>query len=201
MIELVQGWVPEVHRADQLKAANNFRLPYWDYWKPRGGPVTFPGVRNKKQTSHDYDFRMPDIFVAIKVMVRKPDVAELVPIDNPLAFFEFPEKEPAEVWPPPWKPITSRYPGVNKPVTAMDYHLNMMREGSSTQFNNMVQDPAYKYYADFGKNAFGGGDRGRGSLENMHNNYHVHIGGGSSGGHMTETSVAAFDPVFWVHHW
>lgn len=161
MIEIVQEWLPEAERADQIKAANNFRLPYWDYWKPRGGFVTFPGIvnNNGKATSYDYDFRIPDIFVAIKVMVRKPEASELVPIDNPLAFFNFPKEEPNEVWGNYWKPVTSRYSGVNKPVTAMNYELNMARETANTFFNSMVQDPAYQYYADFSKNAFKPGDK------------------------------------------
>lgn len=199
MIELVKRWVPEVERADQIKAANNFRLPYWDYWKPRGGPVTFPGVLSKgKQTSFDYDFRMPDILVAKKVMVRKPETDKLIPIDNPLAFFNFPKKESDQVWDTMWKPVTSRHPGVNKPVTAMDYQLNMARESSNTLFNTMVQDPAYRFYSDFCTNSFGGSSGGKGSLENIHNNYHRRIG---CRGHMGQTSIAAFDPVFWIHHW
>jgi hypothetical protein len=38
-----------------------------------------------------------------------------------------------------------------------------------------------------------------GSLEGtIHDAYHGITGGG---GHMTRTSVAAFDPIFWIHHW
>ncbi|KAL9113600.1 MAG: hypothetical protein Q9227_002338 [Pyrenula ochraceoflavens] len=205
MVELVQEWLPETERATQLNAARRFRLPYWDYWKPRGGPVTFPGVRNGGQTSFDYDFRIPDIFVAKKVMVRKPKGTKLDPIDNPLVSFKFPEKKSDAAWGNYWESVTSRYPGVNKPVTAMNYQLNMAREGSNTFFISMVKDPAYKYYADVGTNAintFGGGSKGssadpKGSLESIHNNYHGRIGGG---GQMSDPSVAAFDPVFWIHH-
>lgn len=213
MIEIAQGWVPEVERAGQIKAANNFRLPYWDYWKPRGrGLVTFPGVVNDdgKRTSFKYDFRIPDIFVATKVMVRRPEVAKLVPMDNPLVSFSFPKKESDQAWDTEWRPITSRHSEVKLPVTDMNNQLNMVRESNNTLFNNIVQDPAYQYYADFGKNAFkkpekipfGGGPkgpRGKGSLENLHNTYHISIGGIQ--GHMADTSVAAFDPVFWIHHW
>ncbi|KAF8637724.1 hypothetical protein AX17_002627 [Amanita inopinata Kibby_2008] len=35
------------------------------------------------------------------------------------------------------------------------------------------------------------------SLEAIHDHIHVHIGGG---GHMSETAVAAFDPIFYLHH-
>jgi hypothetical protein len=38
-----------------------------------------------------------------------------------------------------------------------------------------------------------------GSIEALHGNYHTIIGG--SNGHMSHPSIAAFDPVFWFHHW
>lgn len=40
------------------------------------------------------------------------------------------------------------------------------------------------------------------SLEYIHNNIHNWVGGFDSYvGHMTEPPVAAFDPIFWMHHW
>jgi len=44
------------------------------------------------------------------------------------------------------------------------------------------------------------GERPSGSLEGIHGNYHVLIGG-TGFGHMNTTMVASFDPVFWFHHW
>jgi tyrosinase len=39
------------------------------------------------------------------------------------------------------------------------------------------------------------------SLENIHGSIHVFTGGtGSATGHMTHVPVAAFDPIFWLHH-
>ena len=35
-----------------------------------------------------------------------------------------------------------------------------------------------------------------GNIENVHNNIHIKF----APGHMTPTSVAAFDPIFWLHH-
>jgi tyrosinase len=37
-----------------------------------------------------------------------------------------------------------------------------------------------------------------GSLEDLHNFYHGATGGQ---GHMARVPVAAFDPIFWLHHW
>ena len=46
------------------------------------------------------------------------------------------------------------------------------------------------------------------SLEGVHNNLHDGTGGvlnkkaaGYSEGHMAEVPYAAFDPIFWLHHW
>lgn len=37
------------------------------------------------------------------------------------------------------------------------------------------------------------------SLEYIHNNIHGWIGG--NGGQMSQPAVAAFDPIFFMHHW
>ncbi|KAK2782432.1 hypothetical protein FQN52_001079 [Onygenales sp. PD_12] len=37
------------------------------------------------------------------------------------------------------------------------------------------------------------------SLEALHNNVHLFVGGGNNG-HMTQVPVASFDPFFWLHH-
>ena len=45
---------------------------------------------------------------------------------------------------------------------------------------------------------------GWGSIESIHDNMHVWCGGGYFGepafGHMSWVPVAAFDPIFWLHH-
>jgi len=47
--------------------------------------------------------------------------------------------------------------------------------------------------------------RGWASVESLHNTIHDWIGGASKGmetnGHMAHIPVAAFDPIFWIHHW
>lgn len=44
-----------------------------------------------------------------------------------------------------------------------------------------------------------------GSLESLHDNLHLWCGGGGDDqlafGHMYWQNVAAFDPIFWLHHW
>jgi tyrosinase len=80
------------HRERYLAACKEFRLPYMDYFRPRGGRVEFPGVVNGRQgtTSFPYDFRLPDIFNAKKVTIRVAPNDELdVNFDNPLYTYRF----------------------------------------------------------------------------------------------------------------
>jgi tyrosinase len=81
-----------------LGAVQRFRLPYWDYFRPRAKKdVSFRGIMwpkshqslSKDETSFPYDFSIPQIFTVSKVMVRKPDQTELTEFDNPFASFDF----------------------------------------------------------------------------------------------------------------
>jgi tyrosinase len=38
------------------------------------------------------------------------------------------------------------------------------------------------------------------SLESIHDQIHVDVGGQGPGGHMADPAAAAFDPIFWLHH-
>ena len=57
-------------------------------------------------------------------------------------------------------------------------------------------------YQPFSNNEFGGTGPGEySSLESIHDNIHVAVGGsGNPVGHMTRIEYSAFDPVFWLHH-
>ena len=72
----------------------------------------------------------------------------------------------------------------------------------------MLSDPDYGFYSIFSTNSkekdninqgkqHGERPGPSGSLEALHNNYHGLIG---MGGHMGRVPLAAFDPVFWMHH-
>ena len=95
--------------------------------------------------------------------------------------------------------ITTRYP--LEPDTALNEALNDTRESLTGTLLRMISDAKYKDYVTFATNGVmkprAKGDS-YGSLEGIHNTYHNWIGG--KGGHMSEVSVAAFDPVFWFHH-
>lgn len=80
----------------------------------------------------------------------------------------------------------------------MNHTLNKVRDNTVSQILNMISnDPGYDKYEVFATNESHKGQDRHGSLEGLHNSYHVNIGGS---GHMGQVPVAAFDPVFWMHH-
>ena len=76
-------------REQYIEAALQFRLPFWDYFRPRGGPVEFPGVIDKGTTTFDYDYSVPRIFTEVDVKVRRPPGNELESLTrNPFNYFD-----------------------------------------------------------------------------------------------------------------
>lgn len=58
---------------------------------------------------------------------------------------------------------------------------------------------AYARYGPFSNNQWNRGQPGiYGSIEGVHDTVHGVAGGG---GHMSAVPYAAFDPLFWLHHW
>lgn len=89
MVEIA-GKYDQPHRQRYLDAAKSFRLPYLDYFRPRGGNVSFPGISRGSKTSFPYDFRLPDIFNEQKVALKLPPHDNLqTGIDNPLYTYKF----------------------------------------------------------------------------------------------------------------
>ena len=75
-------------------------------------------------------------------------------------------------------------PGGQQLVTEVYQLFSMMRNYppfSNTRWTGSGSVPDYK------------------SLEGVHNNVHVFIGG-MTYGDMSENEMAAFDPAFWMHH-
>ena len=75
------------------KAAAEFRLPYWDCFRPRGFETHFPGVPDRRSdfTSFGYDFSLPKVLTEQNLMVYRPGAEDrLQAIKNPLYSFNFP---------------------------------------------------------------------------------------------------------------
>ena len=199
-------------QADKYKqAAQKFRLPYFDYYRPRNHGTSFPGItQDGRSTSFPYDFSLPQIFTVEKVMLMKPGATALSLEDNPLNFFKFPSIDNEDTNPDfKWEVIgsdsdtysrirTTRYPTRQSPIQDMNGALNGYRESGVSIILSMIKDSIYASWDAFSTSAAGLAPPS-GSLEDIHGQYHELIG--DTSGHMSTVPVAAFDPVFFFHHW
>lgn len=107
-----------------LKAAEEFRLPYWDYYRPRGYEAVFPGVVDeRKSTSYPFDFGAPQIFMLEKVLLRLPPHGDAKFEYNPLRTFWFPPKALSE---DEWDSMEMR---VSVLANTQVFKLNLYLEG------------------------------------------------------------------------
>jgi len=180
---------PDSTRALMQAAASALRLPYWDWAaQPGSGPV------------------LPESVSGQQITVNGPNGQET--IANPLYSYHF--SDPSDLV---YSPFTTwddtlRYPNNNNVNAASQETL------ATNAFNNIqssLQDQVYQLmstctdYLQFSNDASGSSSSScSSSLEAIHNTVHGVVGGpGSSsttGGHMSYLAVAAFDPVFWLHH-
>ena len=88
MDEIAQTY-NEPHKTKYVDASKRFRLPYYDYYRPRSYEVKFPGIIDNGMTSFPYDYSCPLIFTAPNLMIRKApdDAPKLTP--NPLYSYKF----------------------------------------------------------------------------------------------------------------
>lgn len=70
-------------------AARQFRLPFWDYYRPRGYQTTFPGVVDGQKKTAPFDYGLPQIFTLPEVMVRTLPDNELKALANPFWQYKF----------------------------------------------------------------------------------------------------------------
>jgi hypothetical protein len=81
--------VSEDDKKKYIAAAKNFRLPYWDYYRPRDYTVTIPGVVDGNTTTSPYDYHAPKIFTLKKIMVKVLPDNELKAMENPFFNYQF----------------------------------------------------------------------------------------------------------------
>ncbi|KAL9070477.1 MAG: hypothetical protein Q9157_005808 [Trypethelium eluteriae] len=199
---------PENAKKKYRDSLKDFRLPYWDYYKPRNQTKTkMPGITQPGgATSFEYDFGIPQVFTVESVMVRRTSDDQLEPLENPLNRFIFPSS--GGFADADWtlvsnfsKKQTVRYPSsisdTKGSSTLLNATLNRERENNTTIILDMIKD--YNSFASFSSDSLSPGLSG--SLEDIHGNYHGLIGGPRGRqGHMSQVPIAAFDPIFWIHH-
>lgn len=97
-----------------------------------------------------------------------------------------------------WEDITKQLQGS---VRYLDSFANTLPEAVYRLFRSVKEngDPVMPYESfSTGSFHFGQPVTDYPSLEYIHNNMHGFIGGS---GYMGDPATAAFDPIFWLHHW
>ncbi|TFY54329.1 hypothetical protein EVJ58_g8928, partial [Rhodofomes roseus] len=171
-----------------LKAAEDFRVPYWDWARPLTG---------KEQA-------VPEEMISETVTIITPQGAKTV--KNPVHSFTFTSKYPYTTFDSPWNAwqTTLRYPTSNAPdaKSQMDLFNTTFSQNSSqirTQSYQMLTRLLTWNY--FSNHTTKQNPPIANSIETIHDTMHLLIGGNIDyEGHMSEIPIAGFDAAFFLHH-
>ncbi|KAF2863995.1 tyrosinase precursor, Monophenol monooxygenase [Piedraia hortae CBS 480.64] len=172
------------------QAANTIRWPYWDW-------AAIPP--NKKPV-------FPEIFTQSTISVNSP--TGQITITNPLYRADIADISKLVYTPFTSWPSTLRYPNSNSRSASSQPNKAV---SAFSNVRSSLQDQVYQLFTSCDDYAHFSNDMAdssstscSNSLEGIHNTIHTLVGGAGSssvsGGHMTYLSMAAFDPVFWLHH-
>lgn len=191
-------------------AIRKFRLPYWDPYQPRGGATTRPGPGGRR--SVPYDFGAPQILTTRKVMVLvSENSTELTSVDNPLYSFKFTGAGKTSITAFNdsegglySSDSTCRHPkrqGGYK-ESNVDELNDSLKKNQIDGVSQMIKLITLKEYKNWRSWSNHGWDTSfiynHDSVEGFHDDYHGWLGG--QYGHMSRPQIAAYDPVFWLHH-
>ncbi|EED13327.1 tyrosinase [Talaromyces stipitatus ATCC 10500] len=170
---------PEDQRQTYIDAADTLRIPYWDW-------AVNPN--------------MPESLVYQSIVINTPNGQRTM--DNPLYSYKFhplplgsdiPNDDPLAKY-----SETVRSPDPNTGQSRMDKVNSGMSSNSawltSSTYQLLSSETNYTVFSNSVLQ-----DRGDNynNLESIHDGVHALVG---DGGHMTYFSMAAFDPIFWIHH-
>jgi tyrosinase len=169
-------------------AARRVRLPYWDW------------------SSSDLRSSIPAIIRTPKIFVTRPGtngVPTRVEIPNPLYQYRFTNTDlKNQHFEGFWRTAaaTRRHPppsGTSSDNNAADLEMRNTYQSRRQNTYNLFSIPSFR---EFSNTAFSAGGQPNSwtSIESIHNEIHVNIGGDL--GHMTLVDYSAFDPIFWLHH-
>ncbi|KAJ6568747.1 tyrosinase [Mycena capillaripes] len=168
-----------VDQARFQQAALTLRQPYWD-WASNSVPP-------------------PEVISLDKVSIIAPN-GQKTQVNNPLRRYTFHPIDPS--FPDPyssWK-TTLRSPDTTSPNATDDVAQltstlrSVQRQLKSKTYNLLTR---VHTWPAFSNHTPGDGGSTSNSLEAIHDGIHVDVGGN---GHMSDPSVAAFDPIFFLHH-
>ncbi|KAG9229730.1 common central domain of tyrosinase-domain-containing protein [Amylocarpus encephaloides] len=160
-------------------AADNFRMPYWDW-------AEVP--------------TMPDVITTPTLTIDTPSGPTTV--TNPLYEYKFQQFPLNETWfPGDQDNKLSTYETTKRcPVDGVSNNNQANKNLVGRGLKKNTYD-IFEKVTDYNTMS-NGGTQGL-SFEYVHNLVHVAVGGGFMGvilGHMTAVSYSAFDPIFWLHH-
>ncbi|KAK7443486.1 hypothetical protein VKT23_015660 [Stygiomarasmius scandens] len=161
-----------------LRTAEDLRQPYWDW----ASNITLPA----------------EVISMPELLITAPEGKKLV--QNPFLHYQFRDKIEQVFKDAPyigWKQ-TIRHP--NSREGDAEGSLDKLADALSSIQAQVTLDTLRlfsmsDFHAFCTKNGTSGGSTN--SLESIHDMIHNAVGGM---GHMSDTTVAAFDPIFWMHH-
>nr|Q00024.1 RecName: Full=Polyphenol oxidase 1; Short=PPO1; Short=Phenolase 1; AltName: Full=Cresolase 1; AltName: Full=Tyrosinase 1; Flags: Precursor [Agaricus bisporus]CAA59432.1 polyphenol oxidase [Agaricus bisporus] len=169
-----------VNKSEWKKAATEFRHPYWD-WASNSVPP-------------------PEVISLPKVTITTPN-GQKTSVANPLMRYTFNSVNDGGFYGPynQWD-TTLRQPdstgvnakdNVNRLKSVLKNAQASLTRATYDMFNRVTTWPHFSSHTP----ASGGSTSN--SIEAIHDNIHVLVGGN---GHMSDPSVAPFDPIFFLHH-
>ncbi|CRG91699.1 hypothetical protein PISL3812_08750 [Talaromyces islandicus] len=170
---------PDSQRQSYVDAAKTLRIPYWDWAVNPNLPesTTYQKITVNTPTGQQ-SFDNP----LYSYKFHPLPVGTDIPSNDPLAKYTETVRSP--------DPSTgqSRIDNVNSGMSSNSawlksstYQLLSSEKNYTVFSNNVLQDRGANYN----------------NLEAIHDGVHALVG---DGGHMTYFSMAAFDPIFWMHH-
>ncbi|KAF3922232.1 Tyrosinase [Dactylellina cionopaga] len=165
---------------------STLRIPYWDWAANSTIPLEVGGMVTIEVDTPKGRKAIPNPLYSYKFT----DISEFSDLVGPLGHLN----------------ETVRYPkDINGTYVSQIEPLNQVMQNAAGAITNRV----YKIltsYTDFNGVSTGAYNRWThqtlDSLEGIHDDIHNAIGGpiGGPSGHMFDLSIAAFDPIFWLHH-
>ncbi|VDC05544.1 unnamed protein product [Peniophora sp. CBMAI 1063] len=161
-------------------AAQELRLPFWD-WANNSSP---PG-----QVVSDAQVNFVSANGSVQTMT------------NPLLAYRFHQVDAEFESPFNTDPTTLRHPtgfgtGARSDVAALQGQLASSQDDIMAKTYNMLA--RVKTWSAFSNSASGDDNSTSNSLEALSDLVQLDVGGRA--GHMSDPTVAAFDPIFWLHH-
>ncbi|KIW05630.1 uncharacterized protein PV09_03501 [Verruconis gallopava] len=168
-----------------LSAAQNLRIPYWDWAAPQNDSNV-----------------VPDVLIQQQISVNTPSGQQT--IDNPLYTYKFTAQtqdlvySPFTSWTQTYRhPVSQDTPTQNNDQDFVST-MNSQQPSLASRLFNLFAN--YNQFSQVSNEAWYQGQSGNyDSIESIHDTVHGLVGG-SNNGDMSIIDVSAFDPAFWLHH-